>query len=70
MSSRTRTLNEVRRLGLEALCRELGPVDAVRFLQQFDAGSGDYTRDRDEALGEPTVDEVLAKLEDRRQHPA
>jgi hypothetical protein len=37
------TLNEIRAKGLAALARELGPTGYVRFLQQFEAGSGDYT---------------------------
>ena len=28
------------------LIRELGPVDYARFIQQYEGGSGDYTRDR------------------------
>lgn len=28
------------------LIRELGPVDYARFIQQYEEGSGDYTRDR------------------------
>jgi hypothetical protein len=38
-----RSTEEIRRRGLEALAEALGPVDAVRFLQSFDLGSGDYT---------------------------
>jgi predicted RNase H-like HicB family nuclease len=39
---------EIRKRGIEALTRALGPVGLVRFLQQFELGSSDYTRDRDE----------------------
>jgi hypothetical protein len=28
------------------LIRELGPVDYARFIQQYEEGTGDYTRDR------------------------
>jgi hypothetical protein len=42
----TRTLEEIRKKGLEALDRELGRADAIRFLQQFDMGSGDYAKER------------------------
>jgi hypothetical protein len=40
------SLEQVRVLGLEALSEKLGPVGYVRFLQQYDTGYGDYTRDR------------------------
>lgn len=46
-----RTLDQIRRQGLEALRRELGPVETVRFLQQFDSGQGDYSKERDQWLG-------------------
>jgi hypothetical protein len=46
MSTAQMTLDEVRRRGLNALARELGAVGMVRFLQQFETGSGDYTRER------------------------
>ena len=40
------SLEQVRILGIQALSERLGPVGYVRFLQQFDTGYGDYTRDR------------------------
>lgn len=36
----------IRKLGLEALARALGPIGMVRFLQQFETGMGDYTKER------------------------
>jgi hypothetical protein len=36
----------LRKLGLEALCKSLGPLGMVRFLQQYETGIGDYTRER------------------------
>ncbi|MCD8077568.1 MAG: hypothetical protein LUE63_04190 [Lachnospiraceae bacterium] len=37
---------EVRRAGYAALNEALGPVGAVRFLQQFTPGSDDYTKEK------------------------
>jgi hypothetical protein len=66
----TATPAELRRAGIDALVRALGPVGMARFLQQFDPGHGDYTADRDRILGNPTVDELMDDLEHRRQsHP-
>jgi hypothetical protein len=36
-----KTLNEIHKQGIDALVKVLGPVDAVRFLQIYDQGSGD-----------------------------
>jgi hypothetical protein len=65
----TATPTELRRAGIDALMRALGPVGMIRFLQQFDVGHGDYTADRDRILGNPTVDNLMDKLKHRRQSP-
>lgn len=41
-----RTLNDIRRDGLEALRKRLGRAGMIRFLQQFETGAGDYAADR------------------------
>ena len=50
---------ELRRRGLEVLVRELGYVDAMRFLLQYETGQGDYTRDRRQFLPSWTVEELI-----------
>jgi hypothetical protein len=50
---------ELRRRGLEVLVRELGYVDAMRFLLQYETGQGDYTRDRHQFLPSWTVEELI-----------
>ncbi len=37
---------QIRTVGLEALKKALGTVGMVRFLQQYDTGSGDYTKEK------------------------
>jgi len=61
------TLAELRRAGIDALAKALGPVGMARFLQQFDSGQGDYTTERSRILGNPSVDEVMDGIERRRQ---
>ena len=36
----------IRTVGMQALKDVLGPVGMVRFMQQFDLGYGDYTKER------------------------
>ena len=64
------TLPELRQAGIEALVKALGPVGMARFLQQFDPGQGDYTAERDRVLGDPTVDELVDEIEQRRKNPS
>ena len=52
MNAPTMTLEEIRRHGIEALARELGPVGMIRFLQQFETGKGDYSAERHQWLSD------------------
>jgi hypothetical protein len=58
--------DEIRRVGLEALRRELGPTGMIRFLQQFIEPSGDYTAERAALHAGVTVDDVFAAIEKLR----
>ncbi|MFP3941836.1 MAG: hypothetical protein ACLF0P_16195 [Thermoanaerobaculia bacterium] len=51
---------------MSALFREIGIAETVRFLHQFNLGSGDYTRERKELLGEPSLEEILSEVRERR----
>jgi hypothetical protein len=46
MANLIMTPAQLRRAGLTALIRELGPIGMVRFLQQLETGSGDYSAER------------------------
>lgn len=52
----------VRKMGLEALTKELGPVGMAYFIRQFDQGEGDYTKDRLAILAEMTIEDVERQL--------
>jgi hypothetical protein len=67
MTNTPLTQEEVRREGLEALFERLGAADALRFLQQFAPGSGDYTAERGQWLDVLSVDEVVRSIESRRK---
>ena len=41
-----KTLNEIRIKGFRVLVKNLGPADAIRFIQSYTHGSGDYTKER------------------------
>jgi hypothetical protein len=56
----------VRKLGLEALSKSLGPLGMVRFLQQYEAGTGDYTKERDLWLKDVDIESIA--IEFRHKH--
>jgi hypothetical protein len=43
---------------LKALRKELGRSGMIRFLQQFDAGQGDYGRERHDWVDRISLDEL------------
>jgi hypothetical protein len=67
MNIQTLSLNDIRKLGLEALFKTLGPVGMVRFIQQFETGVGDYTKERAQWLKELDIKKIVEEIKDRRK---
>jgi hypothetical protein len=61
------TAIEIYRKGFQALVDALGYVDAVRFIRQFDKGSGDYTKERHQWLDSLTMDEIIADIKQQQE---
>jgi hypothetical protein len=59
MNAPVRPLAEVTERAIRALAREIGVADTARFLQQFGAGYGDYTKDREALFGHLSLEEVF-----------
>ena len=54
---------EIRNVGIKALQEALGPVGMVQFMQQYDMGYGDYTKEKQEQpdISLDEVDMLLKK---------
>jgi len=52
----------VRKAGIDALTKELGPIGMALFLHQYDNGYGDYTEERDELLKNITIEDIEHEL--------
>ena len=54
---------EIRNVGIKALQEALGPVGMVKFMQQYDMGQGDYTKEKQEQpdISLDEVDMLLKK---------
>jgi hypothetical protein len=61
-----KTISEVRKEGIQALTKTLGPVDMARFIQSNEAGSGDYTKERHEWL-QDNLDTIKSDLLERQK---
>ena len=53
--------------GIAALTRELGVVGMIRFMQQFETGEGDYSRDRHQWLAGQDVDAINNRIQEKRK---
>ena len=67
MISETRPLVEINLQASRLLYKELGVVDAVRFLRQFSQGYGNYTLERDTLITNKSLEEIVTEIEKRRK---
>jgi len=67
MNTQTMSLEQIRIAGMEALARELGIVGMVRFLQQFETGHGDYSKDRHQWLDDQDLDTIVKRIQEKRE---
>jgi hypothetical protein len=66
MTTSSAPLAEITATAIGLLSREIGVANTARFLNQFTTGVGDYAEERDQLLGKPTVDELVAEILQRR----
>jgi len=62
VGERNLTYEQIRKKGIEVLAKNLGPVDMIRFLQQFDLGAGDYSKERHNWLDGLTVQDIIEDI--------
>ena len=62
-----RPLIEVNQQAIHLLYKELGVVDAVRFLKQFTQGYGNYTQEREVIFANKSLDDIVNEIEKRRK---
>ena len=66
MNVQMMTPQQIRSAGLTALTRELGLVGMIRFMQQFEMGQGDYSKDRHKWLDQYTVDDIAKMVREKK----
>ena len=62
-----RPLIEVNQQAIHLLYRELGVVDAVRFLRQFTQGYGNYTQEREDMFADKSLENITDEIENQRK---
>ena len=67
MITDVRPLIEINQQAISLLYKELGVVDAVRFLKQFTQGYGNYTQEREILFAEKSLDDIGGEIEEMRK---
>lgn len=67
MITDVRPLIEINQQAISLLYKELGVVDAVRFLKQFTPGFGDYTKEREALFANKSVQDIVSEIEKMRK---
>ena len=65
-SAMSEPLMEITQQAIRILCREMGLVNTLRFVNQFVVGYGNYTEERDALFGEMSLDEIIAEIKRTR----
>ena len=59
-------LSAIREKGFNVLTKELGASGMAIFIRQFENGQGDYTAEREEALKDISMDDIVASIKKRK----
>jgi hypothetical protein len=62
-----RPLAQITAEAMKILYREIGIVDTLRFINQYTAGYGDYTAQREELFAGMTLDSVVSEIKESRK---
>jgi len=55
-------IQDILKRGFKALTKELGAAGAIRFIQQYDQGHGDYTKERQKWASKLTSEDIFAQV--------
>jgi hypothetical protein len=62
MAVERKPLAEVTQEAIRVLIKELGPVDTLRFVNQFTVGYGNYTEERARLFAGLALDDIVSEI--------
>jgi hypothetical protein len=68
MTVKVKPLAEVTQDAIRTLCQQIGPVDTVRFVNQFTVGYGNYTEERRQLFADLTLDDIVSEIKRGKEH--
>ena len=67
MSAQIQPISELTHRVTNTLIKEFGVVDTIRFLNQFRAGSGNYTIEREQLFQGMSVKDIVKEIKAQRR---
>lgn len=67
MTQQVKPLTEITHEAIQVLCKEIGIVNTIRFINQFTTGSGNYTAEREQLFGDLSLGEVVSEIKQMRK---
>jgi hypothetical protein len=67
MSVLLKPLVEINQEAIRVLTREIGVANTLRFINQFNAGTGNYTEERREMYSGMEIDDLVSEIQRRRK---
>jgi hypothetical protein len=67
MNSEIKTINEISYEAINLLLGKLGAENTLRFLNQFSAGFGDYTKERKILFRNKSLDQLVSEIKSNRK---
>lgn len=61
-----KTINQIRDEGFAGLIKALGPGDAIRYINSFEQGTGNYSEEKYQNMDEE-FDAVVARIKNRTE---
>ncbi len=67
MKMAVRPLTEITQKATHVLCKEIGVVDTIRFINQFTIGYGDYTKEREQLFTGMSLNDIVSEIKKMRK---
>ena len=67
MIAQAKPLNEITTEAIHILCREIGLVNTIRFINQFTTGYGDYTEERKKLFNDMSLSHIITEIKKTRR---
>ena len=67
MNGEIKTINEISYEAINLLLGKLGAENTLRFLNQFSAGFGDYTKERKSLFRNKSLDQLVSEIKSNRK---